>query len=191
MKSSKCKVQSAKFQAFRSGCQTPHSILRNPQSGFTYVALLVAIVIMGISLGAAGKYWSSVMQREREEELLFRGEQYRAAIERYYLAKVPNLLPPSIDALLSDDRFPQAKRHLRQKYKDPVTGGDFELIKDKLLGNRISGVFSPSEKTPFKTTGFPEQLQAFEGTTLYSEWKFAFTPPRQGLVPITIPPVNP
>ncbi|MHB8846138.1 MAG: type II secretion system protein [Nitrospirota bacterium] len=150
--------------------------------GFTYVALLVAIVIIGISLGAAGKNWSHVMQREREEELLFRGEQYRLAIERYYLAKAPNLLPPSIDELLSDSRFPQARRHLRQKFKDPVTGEDFELVRDKLLGNRISGVFSASEKTPLKTTGFPEELQSFEGKTVYSEWKFVYAPPRPAQV---------
>ena len=36
----------------------------NPRSrGFTYIALLAAIVIIGISLGAAGKDWSNVMQR--------------------------------------------------------------------------------------------------------------------------------
>jgi len=69
-------------------CHTPHSALRTSHSsrGFTYTALLVAIIIIGISLGAAGKYWPNVMMREKEEELLFRGGQYRLAIERYFLA---------------------------------------------------------------------------------------------------------
>jgi len=148
----------------------------NPRSrGFTYVALLVAIIIIGISMGAAGKYWSFVMQREREEELLFRGEQYRQAIERYYLARLPNTLPPSIDELLSDSRFPQAKRHLRKKYPDPVTGADFEVIRDLTRGNRIVGVYSTSEKEPFKKTDFPVQYQSFENKMTYNEWKFIFT----------------
>ena len=83
-------------------------------SGFTYIALLATIVILGISMGAAGKYWSFVMQRGKEEELLFRGGQYRLAIERYYRA-LPgrNVYPPSIEELLKDSRPPTGKRHLR------------------------------------------------------------------------------
>ena len=158
--------------------------MRAPRSrGFTYVALLVAIVIIGISMGAAGKYWSFVMQREREEELLFRGEQYRIAVERYYVANCgktfmpcpQSAFPQSVENLLTDNRFPQAKRHLRQKYLDPMTGKDFEIIRDLTKGNRITGVFSASEKEPIKKAGFPEQYQSFENKTSYKEWQFIFT----------------
>src|SRR5574341_712030 len=95
------------------------STFRN-RRGFSYIALLAAIVIIGISLGAAGKYWSNVLLRDKEEELLFRGDQYRQAIERYYLA-IPGKpeYPNSIDDLLTDNRTAAGKRHLRQKYKDP------------------------------------------------------------------------
>ena len=34
--------------------------------GFTYIALLAAIVIIGISLGATGRYWSNVVLRDKE-----------------------------------------------------------------------------------------------------------------------------
>ncbi len=158
-------------------CFIPQSAIRNPQSGFTYIALLAAIVIIGISMGAAGKYWSFMMQREKEEELLFRGEQYRLAIERYVNA-IPgrNQYPPSIDDLLKDGRSAQGKRHLRQQYKDPMTGEDFEIIRDLTKGNRITGVYSKSEKQPLKNTGFPEQYQSFEGKNSYKEWQFIFSP---------------
>jgi len=164
-------------------CFNPQSAIRNPQSGFTYIALLAAIVIIGISLGAAGKYWQNVMMREKEEELLFRGEQYRLAIERYYQAKTPLQYPSSIDNLLKDDRFPQAKRHLRQQYKDPITGEDFEIIKDMTKGNRITGVYSKSDKEPIRTTGFDDRYKEFGGKKSYNEWKFIFTPAPPGKPP--------
>jgi len=145
--------------------------------GFTYVALLAAIVIIGISLGAAGKYWQNVMMREKEEELLFRGEQYRLAIERYFTA-LPGRLqyPPDLDELLKDSRTATGKRHLRQKYKDPITGEDFEVIRDQTKGNRITGVYSKSDKEPLRTAGFDDPYKEFEGKKKYSEWKFLYTP---------------
>lgn len=146
-------------------------------SGFTYIALLAAIVIIGISLGAAGKYWSHVIVREKETELLFRGDQYRLAIEKYYGAISGRFeYPQSIDDLLKDNRTAGGKRHLRQKYKDPVTGEDFAEFRDKTKGNRITGVYSSSDKEPLKQGNFPDQYKDFEGKKKYSEWKFMYTP---------------
>jgi type II secretory pathway pseudopilin PulG len=140
--------------------------------GFTYVALLAAIVIIGITMSATGKYWSSVMKRDKEEELFFRGDQYRLAVESYYKAKAPNTFPASLEQLLKDDRFPQAKRHLRQQFKDPITGEDFELLRDQNRGNRIIGVHSTSEQEPLKKKDFPEPYQEFENKKSYKEWQF-------------------
>jgi type II secretory pathway pseudopilin PulG len=165
--------------------------IRNPKSGFTYVALLAAIVIIGISLGAAGKYWQNVMMREKEEELLFRGGQYRLAIERYYTAYPGRFqYPQNIEDLLKDSRSAAGKRHLRQKYKDPMTGEDFEVIRDLTKGNRITGVYSKSDKEPLKTAGFDEPFKEFEKKKKYNEWKFLFAPqtvpagfPRRAVLP--------
>jgi hypothetical protein len=43
-------------------------------------------------------------------------------------------------------------------------------------GNTIKGVFSKSEKTPVKQSGFPEELKDFEGKTKYSERQFVSSP---------------
>ncbi len=148
-------------------------------SGFTYIALLAAIVIIGISLGAAGKYWSNVILREKETELLFRGDQYRRAIELYYSSAIPGtqpMYPQSIDDLVKDNRTGAGKRHLRQKYKDPITGEDFVEFRDKTKANRITGVYSSSDKEPLKQGNFPDQYKDFEGKKKYSEWKFLYTP---------------
>jgi type II secretory pathway pseudopilin PulG len=172
---------------------------RNSQ-GFAYIALLVLIVVIGISLGAAGKYWSNVVLRDKEEELLFRGEQYRRAIELYYKSVlVAPQYPNSIDDLLMDSRTPTGRRHLRQRYKDPISGEDFVEIRDTTT-NRIIGVHSPSDKQPLKQSGFPAIYSVkpillgprpgfpanpndFEQKGKYSEWLFVST-----IIPV--PPVN-
>jgi type II secretory pathway pseudopilin PulG len=144
-------------------------------AGFTYTALLAGIVIMGIVLGSTGKYWSAVVLRDKEEELLFRGDQFRQAIQRYYSLGGRNQYPPSIDELLKDSRTIEGKRHLRRKFKDPITGEDFVEIRDT-LSKRIIGVHSSSDKEPFKQGNFPELYPEFNGVTKYSEWKFQLLP---------------
>jgi type II secretory pathway pseudopilin PulG len=185
MSSSAFNDQRSKGRLFRD----PKSAIRNFR-GFAYIALLVAIIIIGISLGAAGKYWSNVMLRDKEEELLFRGEQYRMAIERYVSA-VPGsqVYPQSIDDLLKDNRTATGKRHLRQKYKDPISGEDFVEIRNTVT-KRIIGVHSPSEKEPLKKAGFPDVYTTMQAVTQpgfpagynifsdkmkYSEWLFVAT----------------
>jgi type II secretory pathway pseudopilin PulG len=142
--------------------------------GFTYIALLAAIVIIGITLGSTGKYWHNVSVRDKEEELLFRGDQYRIAIERYFYGRPGmNQYPPSIEELLKDSRSAAGKRYLRQKYKDPITGEDFVEIRDQ--SKRIIGVCSSSEKEPLKKSNFPEKYKDFEQKSKYNDWKFQVT----------------
>jgi type II secretory pathway pseudopilin PulG len=197
------KIAQTASESFR----IPHSTIRNSQ-GFAYVALIVALVIIGISLGAAGKYWQYVMLRDKEEELLFRGDQYRQAIELYYRA-VPGRLqyPPNIDKLLKDDRTPAGKRHLRQLYKDPITGEDFEIITSQtvtggvpgvvIFGQQratpgIIGVHSRSDKEPLKKDNFPVPYQDFAGKSAYSEWQFVSSTIKSGqTTTLPIPLIRP
>ena len=149
------------------------------KDGFTYLVLLAAIIIIGISMGAAGKYWQNILQREKEEELLFRGDQYVKAIERYYSSGAQQMYPQSIDDLLKDNRTATGKRYLRQKYKDPITGEDFVEFRDKTKANRITGVYSSSNKEPLKQSNFPTNppyFKDFEGKKKYSEWRFVYSP---------------
>ena len=152
---------------------------RHSSRGFTYLALLAAIVIIGITLGAAGKSWRAMADREREEELLFRGDQYRRAIERYMTA-VPGRVqyPETVDQLLKDNRTLEGKRYLRQRFKDPISGEDFVEVRDQ-LSRRILGFHSPSDKQPLKQGNFPDPYREFEGKQRYSEWVFLFRPDQQ------------
>jgi type II secretory pathway pseudopilin PulG len=86
-------------------------------------ALLVAMSVMAIVLSTTLPVFSTMAKRERETELIFRGQQYARAV-MLFQRKYGNALPPSIDVLLANgsDRF------LRKKYKDPITNEDFQVI---------------------------------------------------------------
>ncbi len=83
-------------------------------------ALLVGLSIMAVLMSAALPVWSHHMKREREEELIWRGQQYARAIGLFQ-RKYANTFPPTIDILVE-------QRFLRKKYKDPITNSDFQPI---------------------------------------------------------------
>src|ERR1700730_10027827 len=93
-------------------------------AGFAYVGLLIAVVILGVSLSAVGTVWRTQAQREREQELLFIGREFQAAIAAYYRSNAGGLrqFPQDINDLLEDKRWPEPKHHLRRLYADPMTG---------------------------------------------------------------------
>jgi len=93
---------------------------RNDDDGFAMAALLVTLAVMMVLMTVALPVLTTMAQREREEELVFRGKQYARAIALFQ-RKYGNALPPNLDALL-DGKF------LRKKYKDPITGDDFQLL---------------------------------------------------------------
>ena len=90
------------------------------ERGYAMAALLVAMSVMAIMLSTAMPVYQTIARREREAELVFRGEQYARAIALFQ-RKYGNQLPPDLDVLI-DQRF------LRKKFKDPITGGDFVLL---------------------------------------------------------------
>jgi type II secretory pathway pseudopilin PulG len=137
--------------------------------------MIVAIVIVGIMLGATGQIWSTIMKREREEELIFRATMIRNAIERWY-KPMPgqHAVTPlnELKHLLEDPRALQKTRYLSRLYLDPLTGKEWALVKDATGG--VVGVASTSEEEPLKTAGFPEEFKGLEGKRKYSEWKFVY-----------------
>lgn len=149
----------------------------NRARGLVLLALLLTLALGAIALMTAVDVWSMTMQRAREQELLFVGDQYRQAIERYYLGAPPGaarVLPARLEDLLEDDRYPTPVRHLRRLYPDPITGSaDWGLLRS---GGRIAGVYSLSERVPVKQAEFAPGYQSFTGKASYREWKFAVSP---------------
>ena len=140
--------------------------------GFTYVGLLFAIVLLGIMLSVAGVMWDTQARREREQQLLFVGLQYQSAIAAYRAIQFngQSVLPPSIDELLEDHRFPMPVRHLRKRYVDPITNStEWGLVR---AGNGIVAVYSLSAERPIKQANFGPCCENFASAKHYSDWKF-------------------
>lgn len=148
--------------------------------GFTYMSVLVLLVVMGIALASASRSWRTVMQREREKALLFRGGRIRNAIASYYNAgkTKKGVYPSRLKDLLKDPRFPGVRRHIRKVYRDPFSeSGEWGIILGK--GKRIRGVYSKHAGKPLKTGNFPDEFSHFEKASQYSDWKFVFVPKKK------------
>jgi len=144
--------------------------------GFVFLWVLITVALIGLALATAAEIYRTQRKRDVEVELLFVGQQFRLAIERYYEATPgpQKRYPTSVDDLLRDPRFPGARRHLRRLYRDPTTGSDeWGLIR---LGSGIVGLHSLSEQTPLKVDNFEPSDASFTGKDKYSDWKFTFPP---------------
>lgn len=153
---------------------TGSTVSKSGQSGFSLLALLFLIAGLGVAMAALGTMWHTASQREKEQELLFIGNQYRQAIESFWnRSPGDRRLPRSLDELLIDPRFPNTVRHLRRIYPDPMTGkSEWGLVKEADGG--ISGVYSLSGKMPFKRAGFAAANEAFQDAGSYRDWLFRF-----------------
>lgn len=137
------------------------------------MAFLLFVALLGAGLAAYGELASHAALREKEAELLFRGEQYRDAIASYY--KKEQRYPKALQDLLEDKRYPMPVRHLRRLYRDPITGDpDWGLV--EAPGGGVMGVYSRSEEPPIKSGNFSPKNQEFSDQQRYSDWKFVHSP---------------
>ena len=63
--------------------------------GYAMAALLVSLAVMTVLMSVAMPVWRHEAQREKEAELVFRGEQYARAIDLYQRKIGPEL--PAVD----------------------------------------------------------------------------------------------
>jgi type II secretory pathway pseudopilin PulG len=167
--------------------------IRSPgrQSGFTYVMALVAIVLVGIFAGVANLATTRIVQADREQELLFRGQVYRSAIQHYYMAE--GRYPRALQELLKSPHFAR-RGYLRALYPDPMASedarnenGGWRLV--RAADGGIAGVASRRKQEPLKHANFPIGLESFEGAKNYSEWIFEYRP--QAVIGANAAPASP
>jgi len=154
--------------------------------GFTMVAVVVAMAVMAIMMGVAVQTVTFQRQREKEEELIFRGNQYVEAI-RLFRAR-QGRFPLTLKELA------EAKpRVLRKLWADPITGqADWVPV---FLGEEGAGLGEigigiavptppPGERKSeargpivgVRSRSCQESIKVYEGRTRYCDWKFVYDP---------------
>ena len=159
-------------------------------------ALIVGIAVMAVLMTAAMPVWKQTVQREKEEEMVFRGEQIAHAIGLFQ-RKTANSYPPSVDILVQ-------QKFLRKKYKDPITNDDFVPLTQAAQAAQRGAQPAPQGQqgrggpATAATPGAPTQggvpvggiigvtskstdqsIRLYKGRAHYNEWAFIFTPPAQ------------
>jgi type II secretory pathway pseudopilin PulG len=148
--------------------------------GYIMVVLLISMAVTAVWMTAALPSWRQQVIREREAELIFRGEAYARAIQLYRQKNNQNL-PPNIDILVS-------QKYLRKKYKDPITGKDFLVVGG--VGLQPGGGVGVPQTGPgappngslgsvgiigVRSTSNEQSIRIYNNQQTYSQWAFDFT----------------
>ena len=153
---------------------------QRPSPGYAMAGLLVATAVMGVFISIALPAWTQVVLRDRESELVFRGEQYARSIELYQRT-FAGAFPPDLETLVEG-------RFLRKAYGDPLLNNEeFRLIfegdlnedgtlieeydsRRRTAGQEsasagLMGVVSRSDKT---------SVRLYKGESKYNKWLFVY-----------------
>ena len=155
--------------------------------------VIMVVAVMAIMMAAAVEIASFQAQREKEAELIFRGQQYVEGI-RLYRQKYGRY------PMRMKELWEANPKVLRRKWADPITGSEewglvFVGQQGQELGGRAAGGGAP-QATPTGTPVFgggaagggggekvgpiigvhslsqATSIKIYEGRTRYDEWKF-------------------
>jgi type II secretory pathway pseudopilin PulG len=158
------------------------------ERGATYLFLMFAVVLIGITTATAAKQWKVIVQREQEADLLAKGIEIQNALAHYSSAlKAGRVSPVEFypQSLAELTRLP--KPYLRKVYLDPITRGEWEYLRSPTGG--IMGVRSKSPGEPFKKHEFPPAVAHFDGLKRYRDWVFQH--PNPSMSTLLQPPMVP
>jgi type II secretory pathway pseudopilin PulG len=147
------------------------------QFGFTYLALLVALLSLSLATQGVMTYVSQQVQREREADLLRVGQAFARAIGAYYESTPGSVKrwPQSLEDLVEDKRQVAIQRHLREVYPDPITRSrNWGLV--IASGGGIQGVYSQSAEAPIRVGPVELDRLTLAAATRYAQWSFVYEP---------------
>ena len=178
------------------------------ERGYAMAALLVMLAIMAILMSVAMPVWRQEARREKEAELIFRGEQIARAIA-LFRTKNNNAMPASLDVLVTG-------RFLRKKFVEPMAkDGEWRLLTaasgspnpgqppgspnpGQPPGNPNPGQpqrgFPPPSQQPqpggqsqvaggimgVSSKSTETSLRLYQGANRYDQWQFRFTDVARG-----------
>ncbi len=150
--------------------------------GYTLLILMIAVAVMSIGLLVAIPVLKTQLQREKEEELIFRGKQYVEAI-RLFQIKYPGRFPKTLEQL-------QEEKCIRKLFKDPITKeGEWNVIlhhegvasKKKRAVQKI--LVAPQRALPsidnpqilgVVSSSSQESIKIYNEQTTYDKWLFFY-----------------
>lgn len=88
------------------------------ERGYILLSIMLLVTLMLLVLSIEMPRIAQQIKREKEEELIHRGNEYRSAIRKFF--RKFGRYPLSIDQLENTNNM----RFLRKRYKDPFTGKD-------------------------------------------------------------------
>lgn len=136
------------------------------QRGYVMAMLLVFCVISGIVLSRAVPYEPTMVQRELEEELIFRGESYASAIRQY--RQRTGQFPTALEQLV------QTKpRMIRKIYECPLSRAPFAVVTAVPPG--ATGVTTNLPIVGVRSTSNLNAKKRYKGKDLVSDWVFSAT----------------
>jgi hypothetical protein len=151
--------------------------------------------VMSVLMTAVLPAWRHHAKREKEAELVFRGEQYVRAIRLWEMKNGPGSRPPTFDILVQ-------QKYLRKKYKDPMTvDGEFQPLfagvntqgagRQTGPGGRQTGPGPIPQQTQTQPSSIGSQfggggilgvqskskeasIRIYRGGSHYNEWQFLY-----------------
>ena len=110
---------------------------RSSEGGYMLLVLMIAVAVLVIGLTQAAYNYKRMILRDREVEMIHRGEQYERAIKRFY--RKTGRYPISIDQLENFNKV----RFLRKRYKDPMSpDGEWKLVRPTDIRITATGISS-------------------------------------------------
>ena len=167
--------------------QRVSSSLRWSEAGFSYLMVMMAITVMGLTMTMAARQWKTMVQRELEADLLAKGIEIQTALALYSAhAKAGRVMPGEVYPQTLAELTRPPKPFLRKVYLDPVGRGEWQLLRAPTGG--IMGVRSTSKDRPIKQGDFPLAVRHFQGKPTHFDWVFQYPNPSMAAVPGSIAP---
>jgi type II secretory pathway pseudopilin PulG len=119
---------------------------RCSERGYILITLILFVALIAIAAVVMAPVIAFQVKRDREEELVHRGVQYSRAMKHY--VKKFGRYPTRIEELENTNQV----RFLRKRYKDPITGKDFKILRmgdvQMAFGAGIAGAVPPGGLNP-------------------------------------------
>jgi hypothetical protein len=148
---------------------------RAKSGGYTLSVLLVMVVALGVLMDKAHLWAPTQLNREREAELIYRGQHLARgiAIFRQKTGRYPTSLG-EVESL--------RPRVIRRVYKDPMT----EHGEWTYLYNVPTSISGNNEGLPIigvRSASIRDSIKVYQNRSLHSDWEFSALDPTLGVPP--------